>query len=144
MGLYSLGQALCYAELALVIPKTGGDHTYIYEILGELPAFIVAWGQIFIAMMSSNAAVALTASVYLWKPLTDPWVGALPVHPPPPQWDPILSYSHTFLPKSACIRGWHPPMAQCPPNGKSWIHHWKPLRMDCQTSALLGRDRLWE
>ena len=68
MGLYSLGQALCYAELASVIPKTGGDYTYIYEIMGELPAFVAAWGQIFIAMTTSNAAIALTASVYLLQP----------------------------------------------------------------------------
>ena len=27
----------------------------------------------------------------------------------PPQWDPILSFSHTFLPKSTRVRGWHPP-----------------------------------
>ena len=68
MGLYSLGQALCYAELASVIPKTGGDYTYIYEILGELPVFVTAWGQIFIAMTTSNAAIAPTASVYLLQP----------------------------------------------------------------------------
>ena len=27
---------------------------------------------------------------------------------PPSQRDPILSFSHTFSPKSTCIRGWHP------------------------------------
>ena len=43
-------------------------HLHIYEILGELPAFVVAWGQIFIAMTTSNAAIALTASVYLLQP----------------------------------------------------------------------------
>ncbi len=68
MGLFSLVQALCYAELASVIPKTGGDYTYIYLILGELPAFVTAWGQIFMVMTTSNAAIALTASVYLWQP----------------------------------------------------------------------------
>ena len=36
----------------------------------------------------------------------------------PPQQDPILSFLHTFLPKSAHIGGWHPPpMARHPPTG---------------------------
>ena len=30
------------------------------------------------------------------------------------QWDPILSFSHAFLPKSTLIRGRHPPMDQRP------------------------------
>ena len=34
-----------------------------------------------------------------------------------PQQDPILSFSHTFLPKSTHIGGWYPPMAWCPPTG---------------------------
>ena len=37
------------------------------------------------------------------------WGGACPAHAPP--WDPILSFSHTFLPKSAHVGG------PCPPNG---------------------------
>ena len=44
--------------------------------------------------------------------------GIASVRPPPPQWDPILPFSHTFSPKSACVGSW------CPPNGKSWIRHW--------------------
>ena len=43
--------------------------------------------------------------------------GACPVHIPPP-WDPILSFSHTFSPKSAHVGGPRPP-----PYGKSWIRH---------------------
>ena len=48
---------------------------------------------------------------------------------PPPQQDQFLSFSHTFLPKSIRVRGWHPPTGRRPPpppppNGKSWIRHW--------------------
>ncbi len=68
MGIFCLVQALCYTELASVIPKTGGDYTYIHQILGELPAFVAVWGQIFLVVATSNAAIALTASVYLWQP----------------------------------------------------------------------------
>ena len=43
----------------------------------------------------------------------------------PPQQDPILSFSHTFLPKSTHVEGWRPPPngSAPPPNGKSWIRH---------------------
>ena len=34
---------------------------------------------------------------------------------PPPQQDPILSFSHMFLPKSTHIGGRHPPTARRPP-----------------------------
>ena len=37
--------------------------------------------------------------------------------------DPILSFSHTFSPKSAHVRGPHPPNGSMPPYGKSWICH---------------------
>ena len=35
----------------------------------------------------------------------------------PPQQDQLLLFSHTFLPKSVRVRGWHPPMGRCPPTG---------------------------
>ena len=47
--------------------------------------------------------------------LADPRGGALLVLDP--QQDPILLFSHTFLPKSAHIGGQAPQTAQCPPMG---------------------------
>ena len=41
----------------------------------------------------------------------------------PPPWDPILSFSHTFSPKSAHVGGPGPPMGARRPYGKSWIRH---------------------
>ena len=46
-------------------------------------------------------------------PLAD--LGGTGGAPPPSPKDPILSFSHTFLPKSAHVRGWCPPMARRPP-----------------------------
>ena len=45
---------------------------------------------------------------------------------PPPQQDPILLFSHIFLPKSTRTGGQcpSPPMSRCPLDGKSWICHW--------------------
>ena len=37
----------------------------------------------------------------------------------PREQDQFLSFSHTFSPKSVCVRGWHPPNGSAPPNGKS-------------------------
>ena len=68
-GLYSLAQALCYAELGSVIPKAGGDYAYIYHVLGPLPAFMCAWTQVMIVAASSNAVIATTGSLYLLQPL---------------------------------------------------------------------------
>ena len=36
---------------------------------------------------------------------------------PSPQQNPILSFLHTFPPKSTCVGGQHPPMGQHPPIG---------------------------
>ena len=69
MGLYTVGQALCYAELGTVIPKAGGDYTYVYEIFGEVPGFLVVYAHIFLAVASAVGALGLTAAVYILQPL---------------------------------------------------------------------------
>src|SRR5204862_3852863 len=38
--------ALCYAELASMIPVAGSAYTYTYATLGELFAWIIAWDLI--------------------------------------------------------------------------------------------------
>ena len=43
-------------------------------------------------------------------------IGGSKAHAPPP-WDPILSFSHTFSPKSAHVE------VHAPHYGKSWIRH---------------------
>lgn len=37
--------ALCYAELASLIPFAGGTYSYSYVALGELPAWVVGWSM---------------------------------------------------------------------------------------------------
>ena len=50
--------------------------------------------------------------------LADPGGHCQHVPPPPPQQDPILSFSHMFLPKSTHVRGWRPPNGSAsPPTG---------------------------
>ena len=67
VGIYCLVQAMCYAELGTMIPKAGGDYSYIYYILGPLPAFLCVWMHVAMICTSSNAAIGRTAATYLLK-----------------------------------------------------------------------------
>lgn len=55
--------ALCYAELASLIPQAGSAYTYAYATLGELVAWIIGWDLI-IEYAVGNIAVAVSWSAY--------------------------------------------------------------------------------
>ncbi|MDD1724530.1 MAG: amino acid permease [Methanospirillum sp.] len=50
--------ALCYAELAAMIPFTGSAYTYTYTICGEIFAWIIGWSM----MLELTIAVSVIAS----------------------------------------------------------------------------------
>jgi len=56
--------ALCYAELASMIPQAGSAYSYAYAIFGELAAWIIGWDLILEYGMGA-AAVAAGWSFYL-------------------------------------------------------------------------------
>ncbi|MFQ5696072.1 MAG: amino acid permease, partial [Terriglobia bacterium] len=56
--------ALCYAELASMIPVAGSAYTYSYATLGELAAWIIGWDLV-LEYAVSNSAVAVGFSGYL-------------------------------------------------------------------------------
>jgi APA family basic amino acid/polyamine antiporter len=56
--------ALCYAELASMIPIAGSAYTYAYATLGEVVAWIIGWDLI-LEYAVSNMAVAAGFSGYL-------------------------------------------------------------------------------
>jgi basic amino acid/polyamine antiporter, APA family len=56
--------ALCYAELASMIPVAGSAYTYAYATLGEVFAWIIGWDLI-LEYAVSNMAVAVGFSAYL-------------------------------------------------------------------------------
>lgn len=56
--------ALCYAELAAMIPVAGSAYTYTYATLGEIVAWIIGWDLI-LEYAVSNMAVAVGFSAYL-------------------------------------------------------------------------------
>jgi basic amino acid/polyamine antiporter, APA family len=55
--------ALCYAELASMIPIAGSAYTYAYTTLGELFAWIIGWDLI-LEYAVSNMSVAVGFSAY--------------------------------------------------------------------------------
>src|SRR5215469_6114090 len=55
--------ALCYAEMATVIPAAGSAYTYSYTVLGELLAWIVGWSLI-LEYTVGAAAVAVGWSAH--------------------------------------------------------------------------------
>jgi APA family basic amino acid/polyamine antiporter len=55
--------ALCYAELASMIPVAGSAYTYAYATLGEVVAWIIGWDLI-LEYAVSNMAVAVGFSGY--------------------------------------------------------------------------------
>ena len=55
--------ALCYAELASMIPQAGSAYAYSYATLGELVAWIIGWDLI-LEYAVGNVAVAISWSGY--------------------------------------------------------------------------------
>src|SRR5213076_780260 len=58
--------ALCYAELAPMIPVSGSAYTYSYATLGEIIAWIIGWDLI-LEYAVGNMAVAVGWSGYFVK-----------------------------------------------------------------------------
>jgi APA family basic amino acid/polyamine antiporter len=67
--------ALCYAELAAMIPIAGSAYTYTYATMGELIAWIIGWDLI-LEYAVSNMAVSVGFSAHVVNLLD--WFG---VHP---------------------------------------------------------------
>src|SRR5512144_83530 len=55
--------ALCYAELASMIPQAGSAYAYSYATLGELVAWIIGWDLI-LEYAVGNVAVAISWGAY--------------------------------------------------------------------------------
>ncbi len=95
--------ALCYAELAAMIPIAGSAYTYTYATMGELIAWIIGWDLI-LEYAVSNMAVSVGFSAHIVDLLD--WFG---VHPNPRWISP--AYLPTGLPdfqgNLLIAPGWH-------------------------------------
>ena len=69
LGVVCALAALCYAELAAMIPQAGSAYAYSYATLGELVAWIIGWDLI-LEYAVGNIAVAIAWSGYFNSLLT--------------------------------------------------------------------------
>jgi APA family basic amino acid/polyamine antiporter len=57
-GIYALFGAMTMAELAVMIPKSGGQYVFARRALGEYPAFVIGWTD-WISTCGATAATAI-------------------------------------------------------------------------------------
>ncbi|XP_045702852.1 asc-type amino acid transporter 1 isoform X1 [Phyllostomus hastatus] len=67
-GVTALG-SLCYAELGVAVPKSGGDYAYVTEIFGGLSGFLLLWSAVLIMYPTSLAVISMTFSNYVLQPV---------------------------------------------------------------------------
>lgn len=58
-GLVCLAGALCFAELASMLPKAGGMYQYLKEAYGRPVGFLYAWSEFFFGTPASCGALAI-------------------------------------------------------------------------------------
>ena len=68
-GVISMIIGLVYAELGTLVPKSGGDYTYIRLGIGEAPAFLVMWVGLIFSQPGSRAILSLVFADYLCAPI---------------------------------------------------------------------------
>src|SRR5215207_2317066 len=62
-GIAALITALCYAELASMIPAAGSTYSYVYAAFGVFPAWFIGW-DLLLEYMFAASAVAVGWSGY--------------------------------------------------------------------------------
>nr|XP_057945110.1 b(0,+)-type amino acid transporter 1 [Doryrhamphus excisus] len=67
-GICAIMGALCYAELGTMIPKSGGEYSYLKEAYGSPVAYLYAWTMMMVLKPSSFAIIALSFAEYASAP----------------------------------------------------------------------------
>ena len=64
-GLLVLAGALCYAELAAMLPRAGGEYVFIREAYGGRAGFLWGWAYAGITRPASLAAQSVSTAIFL-------------------------------------------------------------------------------
>jgi APA family basic amino acid/polyamine antiporter len=64
-GLLTMIAALCYGELAAMMPSGGGQYVYLREAYGPMAGFLYGWTLFLVIQSGSIAAVAVAFAKYL-------------------------------------------------------------------------------
>jgi APA family basic amino acid/polyamine antiporter len=64
-GLVAMCGALSYAELAVMMPRAGGEYVYLRDIYGPLAGFLTGWISFFVGFSAPIAATGVAVSAYL-------------------------------------------------------------------------------
>ncbi|XP_060567979.1 b(0,+)-type amino acid transporter 1-like [Ruditapes philippinarum] len=68
-GFLSMVIGLVYAELGVLLPKSGGDYTIIKTGIGGIPAFLISWTQFTVTQSGGRAVLALVFADYFCAPI---------------------------------------------------------------------------
>ncbi|KAF0293205.1 b(0,+)-type amino acid transporter 1 [Amphibalanus amphitrite] len=97
-GVLSTLGALCYIELGLVIPESGGEFSYLFRgfgplhrFFGPLPAFLASWSINLITKPASTAILSLAFAEYCVQPFFSVEC------PPPPAVIPLVAAAACWL-----------------------------------------------
>src|SRR5512138_3384773 len=71
-GLLTVTAALCYGELAAMMPRAGGQYVYLREAYGPLWGFLYGWTLFLVIQTGTIAAVAVAFARFLG--VLVPWI----------------------------------------------------------------------
>src|SRR5688500_220816 len=72
-GVFAIAGALCYSELGVNFPTSGGEYVYLTRAYGSMWGFLSGWVSFFAGFSAPIAAAALAFAGYIAFIL--PWVG---------------------------------------------------------------------
>ncbi|XP_041376668.1 b(0,+)-type amino acid transporter 1-like [Gigantopelta aegis] len=64
-GIIALLGGLVYAELGMIVKKSGGEYAYLRQAFGNVFAYLYAWTSIMVIKTSSIAVISLTFAEYV-------------------------------------------------------------------------------
>jgi basic amino acid/polyamine antiporter, APA family len=82
-GLLTIAGALCYGELAAMMPKAGGQYIYLREAFSPLVGFLYGWSLFLVIQTGTVAAVAVGFARYtgiLWPRISETIYIVPPIH----------------------------------------------------------------